>query len=144
MKQDLKLIPFLFMLTFAMTFSVSSCEGQSETAATESRAASLKNIQVSDLQQMQKEQKDLIIVDVRTPEEWASGTIEGAQKINLFDAEFAEKVQALDKERPIAVICKVGGRSSKAANQMKGMGFTELYNVSGGMDAWKAKSLPVK
>ena len=78
------------------------------------------------------------IVDVRTPAEWEGGTMKNATKMNFFDADFQEQLKKLDKTKPVYVYCKVGGRSGKAAAKMQAMGFTSVYNLMGGMDAWKA------
>lgn len=77
------------------------------------------------------------IVDVRTPGEWAEGTIKNAAKINFYDENFKSQLNKLDKEKPVYVYCKSGGRSGKAAKQMEEMGFKKVYNLIGGMDAWK-------
>lgn len=78
------------------------------------------------------------ILDVRTPEEWADGgTIADAHKINFFSEDFDQQVSQLDKTKPVMVYCAAGGRSAKAMEKMKALGFTEVYNLSGGMGAWK-------
>lgn len=80
------------------------------------------------------EDKDgLVLIDVRTQEEWDEGHIAEARLlISLSAAERAE----LDPHAPTAFICRSGGRSKKAADEFKENGFTEVYNVSGGMIAW--------
>jgi len=75
---------------------------------------------------------------VRTPDEWASGTIKGATKMNFFDKDFNAQLEKLDKTKPVYVYCKSGGRSGKATKQMKKMGFTAVYNLVGGIGAWDA------
>lgn len=77
------------------------------------------------------------ILDVRTPEEWAEGTIAKAEKMNFYDENFATQTEALDKTKPIFVYCKLGGRSSSAADVLKEKGFTKIYNLDGGITAWK-------
>lgn len=82
------------------------------------------------------------VLDVRTPAEWSEGIMEGATMANFYDKDFAEQVSKLDKEKPVAVYCKVGGRSGQAMTKMKEMGFKEIYNLNGGMDAWKGSGKP--
>lgn len=82
------------------------------------------------------------VVDVRTPQEWNEGIIEGAMKANFYDADFKTQLEKLDKEKPVAVYCKVGGRSGQAMSMLQEMGFKEVYNLKGGMDAWKSASKP--
>ncbi len=76
------------------------------------------------------------VLDVRTPEEWQEGIIEGAIKSNFYAEDFSSQLKNLDPNKPVYVYCKSGGRSGKAANQLKEMGFT-VYNLEGGITAWK-------
>ena len=78
------------------------------------------------------------VLDVRTPEEWAEGVIEDAIKMNFFDEDFNAQLTQLDKNKPVYVYCKSGGRSGKTATQMEAMGFTAVYNLVGGIGAWDA------
>jgi rhodanese-related sulfurtransferase len=84
------------------------------------------------------------LVDVRTPDEFQSGYIAGAQNLNIQDADFAKKIGQLDKTRPVLVYCAMGGRSAKAASQFSKLGFPNVYDLKGGMTAWKAAGKPVE
>jgi hydroxyacylglutathione hydrolase len=68
--------------------------------------------------------------------------MEGAERI--FFGELAEKAGLLPKDKPIAVTCSVGNRSSIGASILKQKGFTEVYNVLGGMTAWENLGYPKK
>jgi rhodanese-related sulfurtransferase len=76
------------------------------------------------------------ILDVRTKDEWAEGTIKGAIKMNYYDDDFANKLTTLNKNKPVYVYCKSGGRSAKAARLMQEMGFKQIFNLLGGFKAW--------
>ncbi|MFN0175128.1 MAG: rhodanese-like domain-containing protein [Saprospiraceae bacterium] len=78
------------------------------------------------------------LIDVRTPGEFQAGYISRAQNLNIQDADFAKKISQLDKNRPVLVYCAVGGRSAKAANQFSTLGFTQVYDLKGGITAWKS------
>ena len=98
------------------------------------------NVNVSQFAKMMNDVPDLQVLDVRTPEEVAQGTIKGAKVINIFDADFAERaIKELDKSKPLAVYCKMGGRSSRAINVLSQHGFTKTYNLSGGITQWRAE-----
>jgi rhodanese-related sulfurtransferase len=87
----------------------------------------------------------LQLLDVRTPEEVAGGIIEGASHINVHDADFVEKAaQALDKNAPLVLYCKAGGRSAKAADLLAEQGFSKIYNLTGGITAWESAGKPVQ
>ena len=85
-----------------------------------------------------------IVLDVRTPEEWAEGTISNPTKINYYDDNFAEQIEKLDKNTPVFVYCKRGGRSSGAAKILEEKGFTKVFNLKGGITAWKEQGLKIE
>jgi hydroxyacylglutathione hydrolase len=80
------------------------------------------------------------IVDVRRPPEWASGHISGAALLPLHNLE--SMMDQLDRNRSIAVHCKGGYRSAIACSLLERAGFTNVMNVIGGFDAWRACGLP--
>ncbi|MDB4673374.1 rhodanese-like domain-containing protein [Verrucomicrobiales bacterium] len=81
---------------------------------------------------------DVVIVDVRTPEEFAAGHIKGAKSINVLSKDFEEKVAKLDPKKPVLVHCKMGGRSAKALATFKKLKFEKVYHMKEGYDAWTA------
>ncbi|MEP7129034.1 MAG: rhodanese-like domain-containing protein [Chitinophagales bacterium] len=85
-------------------------------------------------EQMKKE--NAVILDVRTPEEYAAGHIPQSVLINFNAPDFAAKIAALDKDKTYLVYCAVGGRSSKASAMMSEKGFKEVYNLQGGFSKW--------
>jgi thioredoxin len=76
------------------------------------------------------------IIDVRTPEEFNTGTISEAQNINIYDSDFESKIDKLDKNTPIFVYCKSGGRSANASQILQEKGFKKIFELKGGMMAW--------
>lgn len=72
------------------------------------------------------------LLDVRTPEEFSEGFIEGAININIYDKTFADKISKLDKSKPVYVYCRSGARSQSAAKQMQQLGFTSIIDLKGG------------
>lgn len=78
-----------------------------------------------------------IILDVRTPGETAQGVIAGASTINVYDKQFAQKVNMMQKDKPILIYCLSGSRSVHAAKVMKSQGFKEIYNLTGGVNTWR-------
>lgn len=77
-----------------------------------------------------------MLVDVRTPEEYGAGHLEGAVNIDWFDPDFAAQWDGVDRDRPVYVYCKLGGRSAKAAAVLDSLGFKRVVNLSGGYDAY--------
>jgi len=84
---------------------------------------------------------DAQLVDVRTQEEFSVSHLKNAQNICVTDADFKERVASLDKTKPVYVYCKKGGRSARAANILKDLGFTKIYDLQGGITEWEKKNL---
>jgi thioredoxin len=81
------------------------------------------------------------ILDVRTPAEYAGGHIKNTLLANWNDAkEFERRISFIDKKKPVYVYCLAGGRSAAAAAKMRTMGFENVYELTGGINAWKAAS----
>jgi rhodanese-related sulfurtransferase len=78
----------------------------------------------------------VVVLDVRTPGEFAEGYIEGAQNIDFQSGNFENEIAALDKNVTYAVYCRSGNRSGQAAKIMHDAGFHEVYNLDGGVIDW--------
>jgi len=77
------------------------------------------------------------LVDVRRPDEFASGHIEGAQLIDVTESDFLDRAQkSLDPKRPVAVYCRSGKRSLRAAQMLQKVGFKVIYNLDTGYLGW--------
>lgn len=79
-----------------------------------------------------------IILDVRTPEELSEGFIPNYRQVNFFNTSFREELTRLDPSKTYLVYCRSGNRSGKACRMMHDMGFENLYNLEGGIQAWNA------
>jgi rhodanese-related sulfurtransferase len=84
------------------------------------------------------------ILDVRTPGEFNSGHIANAENIDFNDRKFSTEIQSLDKNKPTYVYCLSGGRSSQAAQILQDKGFKKVYNLEGGIKAWREAKLAVE
>lgn len=119
------LITFLFIISL----SVISCKAREENTA-------VTILSVEEAKTILAEDPDAFFLDVRTPEEFKDGHIEGAMLINFFDDDFKEQVEALDKEKPVYIYCRSGNRSQQAGNILTEMGFKEVYDIEGGYMGW--------
>lgn len=79
---------------------------------------------------------NLVLIDVRTPEEVAQGKIKGALEIDIKSQDFKERIAALDKTKQYMVYCYAGGLSANAMKIMKEMGFKQIYSLQEGYRAW--------
>lgn len=106
-------------------------------------AAGFATISVADLKARIDAGEELLLLDVRTPEEYTQdGHIAGSTLIPL--PELAQQMGSLQKDQPIACICRSGNRSLTACEQLAQAGFTNLVNIDGGMRAWASAGYPVE
>ena len=92
--------------------------------------------------QNNQDNPDFVIIDVRTPQEFAEEHIENATNIDFYSEAFQDMLNNLDKNKAYLIYCRSGGRSGNALNIMAELNFKEVYNVSGGIIAWNAEGLP--
>lgn len=94
-----------------------------------------KNVDVATFDSMSSGE-DVLIIDVRTPDETAHGKVPNAIEIDVKSDDFAEKIAALPKDKTYLVYCRSGRRSTKACGIMKEHGIEQLVNLEGGYIAW--------
>jgi rhodanese-related sulfurtransferase len=95
-----------------------------------------------ELQAWLKVKRRPLVLDVRTPREYATGHIAGAK---LLPQEALREASAkLPRDRAIVCVCRSGRRSARACRELANLGFAEVSNLSGGMVAWRAADLPVR
>ncbi|CAB4569607.1 unannotated protein [freshwater metagenome] len=105
-------------------------------------SANTVNLNVSEFSQKITE-PDVIILDVRTPEEFASGHIEGALNIDFNSGDFANEITRLNPSETYAIYCRSGNRSGQAASIMHKAGFHDVSNLNGGVIDWTNAGLPL-
>ena len=141
----------ILILSFVIAFSTISCKNASEIrtralaanpvvieivkAVTPSNLGTIKKVSVADFETILE---TATLVDVRTPEEFAEGHLEGAVLINFKKRTFPDYINAIDKDKPVAIYCRSANRSGKAALIMQSLGFKEVYDLDGGYKAWNA------
>lgn len=86
--------------------------------------------------------QDLVLVDVRSPQELGEGSIPGSRLMPF--GELAQGRMTLPAGHPLLLICAVGGRSYAVGQYFSGNGYGEIYNLAGGISAWKAAGLPLQ
>lgn len=84
-----------------------------------------------------------VTLDIRTPDEFAEGHIEGAINIDFYAPDFADRIGALDREARYVVYCRSDNRSGQSMELFRTLGFTEVHEVDGGILAWLEEGLPV-
>jgi len=104
-------------------------------------AASFRTITPLEAKSLIESRKDLLLVDVRSPEEFQGGSLPGATLIPFWD--FAKGRYDLPRDKPILLICAVGGRSLACGQMLAAKGYKEVYNLKGGLDAWVEQRVPL-
>lgn len=88
--------------------------------------------------------EEALVVDVREPAEYGSGHVLGAKNVPLARVAASGADLAKRKEKPVIVYCETGNRSASAAAALRKHGFARVFNLSGGMKAWRDAGLPVE
>ncbi|MCD0473779.1 thioredoxin domain-containing protein [Flavobacterium sp. EDS] len=118
-------------LLIIIAFVFASCNGQS--------SKSIQVIEPTAFAEKLSTNQNPQILDVRTPEEFASEHIESAVNVNWNDKDFATKAATFDKSKPVFIYCLSGGRSKKASQKLQELGFTNIYELDGGIMKWNAE-----
>lgn len=82
-------------------------------------------------------QPGVVVLDVRTPAEFAEGHLANSININFESGNFEEEISKLDKSKTYAVYCRSGNRSGQATAKMSKAGFTNIYDLDGGIIDWQ-------
>lgn len=132
----MRLNTIISSLLFSFTFLLYSCSNSISQSSS-------KLLPATEFAKQMNENKEAIILDVRTPEEFAGGHLKNALNINLYDANFNAQIAKLDKQKKVFVYCKGGGRSAQAASQLSTAGFKNVFDLDGGIMAWDNENLPI-
>jgi len=125
----------------ALALLAAGCGGGDGTATVEAVIETISPADASSL--LASAPTGLVVLDVRTPEEFAAGHLAGAVGLDFYAATFADDLAALDREAPYLLYCRSGNRSAEAREMMRSLGFREVHEVDGGIVAWAEAGLPV-
>ncbi len=146
---------YIFVILCFMV-SMTACSDSTTTSTTKEAtppngtavdAASqvFQKLNVGDFQAKMDELGDEQLIDVRTLEELQeTGTLPNAQHVDYQADNFNAIVAALDKNKPVMVYCKSGGRSGDACDILKKLDFKEVYDLEGGITAWMIANMPTE
>jgi rhodanese-related sulfurtransferase len=108
-----------------------------------STAATIETVSPSAAAEAIDSNADAIVLDIRTPEEFEEGIIEGAVNIDFYEPNFADQLDGLDKSADYVVYCRSGNRSGQAMPTFRELGFTSVIEIDGGITGWYQEGLPV-
>ena len=87
--------------------------------------------------------RTVVVLEVRTPREFAEGHIKGATNVNFNADKFSAEIGKLDRGQSYLVHCAAGGRSTKSLEVFQKLGFKSIYHLDGGLKAWQDAGQPV-
>jgi rhodanese-related sulfurtransferase len=135
----------LLGIIFFLVSILGSCQSPSESeirqkGVSEESRQELKVLTVDEFKE-RIGQNGVQLLDVRTPAEFSGGYIAGARNVDISQWKtFETEISKLDKSKPVMVYCAVGGRSGQASSYLEKQGFSQIYDLQGGMKAWIAES----
>jgi phage shock protein E len=121
------------LVTTLILLALAGCGGDSGTST-----ATIETISPAEVAEIIGEgRSDLVILDVRTPDEFAAGHLSDAVNLDYYGPGFADALAALDREAPYVLYCRTGNRSAQVREMMRGLGFAEVHEIAGGFVAWE-------
>jgi len=131
----------LLIIVCLSLFTIQSCK---ESSKNPTQVSEIELISPQQVYEAVYSEDSVQLVDVRTSEEYLESHLKGAQNICVTNNDFKEKIKTLDRDKPVYLYCKMGGRSARAAKILKEMGFKKVYDMDGGITSWKEKNLMVE
>jgi len=140
-------VPFLLLFTVLslMPFGVQAADPSGAQPNTETNSTKMQkatNLTPAEAETLIHATKDLLVIDVRTQEEFAEGHIAGARNVNFNSPTFAAQMKAF-ADKKILVHCASGGRSTRALEALSGISFEKVYHLNKGFNAWVEAGKPV-
>jgi len=141
------LIVLVFLVSLVIGTVLTSGCGNNAASVTvlETQAQIIEDVTVKEalnLIQTNKDNPNFVILDVRTPEEFVSEHIKDAVNLDYYSETFRNDLDSLDKHETYLIYCKSGRRSTNTLATMKELGYTEVYNMLGGINSWRTEGLP--
>ena len=100
------------------------------------------SISAVELHKQRASETALVVIDVRTPDEYASGHIPGA--VNIPFDQVAQRIAEIDAPHGVALYCMIGPRARKGESALLAAGYEKIFHLEGGFAAWQAADLPVE
>lgn len=120
--------------------TVAGCSSREASAGSDS----IRDVDVAAAAQLIAADDSVVVLDIRTPEEFARGHIEGAVNIDYMADDFAKKLAMLDRNRTYLMHCQSGGRSGKSLAKFTELGFKSVLHLEAGFAGWQSAGRPVE
>ncbi|WP_338793030.1 rhodanese-like domain-containing protein [Bernardetia sp. MNP-M8] len=127
---------FFLLIIISLLFSCTNNKDENKSSTENTSPQKIEKLIPQDFAVEMTELKSFNLIDVRTTQEYEQGNISKAKNINFNDASFGEELNKLEKNKPLFIYCKSGGRSAKAVEKAKEMGFEHIIELDGGIESW--------
>ena len=107
-------------------------------------AVAVKHVDAQGAAKLLKEDPKVVVLDIRTPKEFAEGHMKGAKNIDFNADDFAASLKKLETDKTYLVHCASGGRSTRSLEQFKKLGFKSVVHLDGGFKGWEKAGQPVE
>ena len=137
-------------LTLAAAFLFGALSQLQHSVADEAKPAAVTaetevaDVDAAKASELLKSEKPPVVLDIRTPGEFAAGHISGATNVDFYAENFAEQLARLDRSTPYLLHCRSGRRTSESLATFKKLGFKKIYHLTPGMKGWVAAGLPTE
>lgn len=137
-----------FCALVGLPLLLGSCAGDSQSpespdVGATAVAMSVESVSPEEAARLIQESSEIVVLDIRTPEEFAEGHVAGAMNIDFRSESFAEDISKLDPGTPVVLHCRSGNRSGQSLPTLEKVGFEEIYHLEAGFNGWQASNLPV-
>jgi phage shock protein E len=106
--------------------------------------AAIRDIDVEEAASLLKQDATVVVLDIRTPQEFQQGHIAGAENIDFRSPEFRKEIEVLGRDKPYLVHCASGGRSTRSLSVFEELQFKQVYHLEAGINGWLAAGHRVK
>ena|SRR5690554_2902425 len=104
----------------------------------------IRSVDSREAKELLEQEKDIVLLDVRTPDEFELGHLAGAKNMDFHASDFGQQLQDLNPDEKYMLYCAVGGRSGKTMQMMENLGFKQVYNVTEGFTELSSNGIPVE
>jgi len=134
----------LVLLCAALSLAVPLLAADPAPATATAPVAAPKNISVDDAEKLLKADPKVVVLDVRTADEFKAGHIPGAKNLDFFGGDFSKQVAALDKSKTYVVHCASGHRSAQVCKVFEQQQIPSVFHLNEGFKAWEKAGKPVE
>jgi len=126
-------------LLFLIFFVALSCKSDLKTFTDSTHGINYGRISQEQAKELLESDKDIVLLDVRTPDECAEGIIPGAVQMDFLSDDFEIDALSLSEDDTYLIYCRSGNRSTKAMNHLRTLNIYKIYELEGGYKKWLAQ-----